>query len=335
MTPDRSQFFQKNELLEKEISKLAEVLSNAESLLSSGDSTPNKPVLFIVGSPRSGTTLLYQTLAHSGAFAYPTNFLSRFYASLGIGCKIQKLLFDQRFQYRDELALYHSEEEVSLSSELGKTKGALAPNVFWYFWYHHFSFGDTHYLSPDEWRNSNVKRFLSELALMQAEMEKPLVMKAMVLNWNLEQLACLSNQFLFLNIERELCENAESIYKARKRYSGSYEKWWSFKPPEYNEICHLSPHQQVAAFCLSIKNSIQKSWLQIPEEQKLELSYEEFCSTPKVVFDKICNRAQVEYDERSLDSLSRQVNKGKKLDDGKRKLWEKAFAEVEQEFDFL
>ena len=39
---------------------------------------PKLPTVFIVGNPRSGTTLLYQWLAATGLFAYPSNIMSRF-----------------------------------------------------------------------------------------------------------------------------------------------------------------------------------------------------------------------------------------------------------------
>ena len=40
---------------------------------------PQRPVLLTQGVPRSGTTLLYQRLAHTGLFTYPSNLVARFY----------------------------------------------------------------------------------------------------------------------------------------------------------------------------------------------------------------------------------------------------------------
>ena len=57
----------------------------------------DKPILFIVGCPRGGTTLLYQYLSYSGLFTYPTNFLSRFYFAPVLGARLQQMLFDVDF----------------------------------------------------------------------------------------------------------------------------------------------------------------------------------------------------------------------------------------------
>ena len=53
---------------------------------------PRRPVVFVVGVPRSGTTLTYQVLAATGAFAYPSNVVARFWRRPGHGVRVQRLL---------------------------------------------------------------------------------------------------------------------------------------------------------------------------------------------------------------------------------------------------
>ena len=57
-------------------------LKVAETPLLKEPSPDRRPIILILGCARSESTLLLQLLAESGAFAYPTNFLSRFYATL-------------------------------------------------------------------------------------------------------------------------------------------------------------------------------------------------------------------------------------------------------------
>ena len=222
---NKKQFsFEKNPLLEKLLDELAETLNVAENNLPVDYSLNQKPNVFIVGSPRSGTTLLYQALASSGSFCYPTNFLSRFYSTLGVGCKIQKMLFDKRFQYRDELKLINDNFQIEFSSELGKTKGPMAPNVFWYFWYHHFNFGKLSYLTDEQWSSSQTVSFVRELRIMQAELSLPIVMKGMIMNWNLIQLSSHMPNAIFLRLKRNPFDVVNSLYKARSTHSSGYEK---------------------------------------------------------------------------------------------------------------
>lgn len=83
------------------------------------------PVIFVMGPLRSGTTLFMQWLAQSGLFAYPTNLLSRFYGAPIIGAKIQQLLTDPRFNFRNELGDLTSSSDFCSAN--GKTKGSLSP----------------------------------------------------------------------------------------------------------------------------------------------------------------------------------------------------------------
>ena len=70
------------------------LLAPLEKQLVAGFSHPRLPVLFLVGNPRSGSTVFMQFLQSTGAFAVPTNVLSRFYYAPCIGAKIQQLLFN-------------------------------------------------------------------------------------------------------------------------------------------------------------------------------------------------------------------------------------------------
>ncbi len=61
------------------------------------------PIGFIVGNPRSGTTLFLQWLSSLGCFAYPTNILARFSYAPYIGALTQRMLFEKQFDHFNEL----------------------------------------------------------------------------------------------------------------------------------------------------------------------------------------------------------------------------------------
>jgi hypothetical protein len=325
--------FQKNPLLEELLGELAETLKVAENSLSVDEGVNLKPNIFIVGSPRSGTTLLYQALASTGAFCYPTNFLSRFYSTLGVGCKIQKMLFDKRFQFRDELKLIDDEYQMEFSSELGKTKGPMAPNVFWYFWYHHFNFGDLTYLTDEQWRSSQTDSLVRELRIMQAELSLPIVMKGMIMNWNLLQFSSLIPNAIFLRLKRDPLDVVNSIYEARSTHSGDSEKWWSFKPPEFEQLIKLPAREQVAGFYLSIENALDQAFQKIPN-QILTVEYADFCRNPNALFSLL----ESKFDEFDCDiKLSHlnafQPSSGSGIENSAR--WNKAFDLVQKEVEFF
>jgi hypothetical protein len=83
---------------------------------------PSRPTIFIVGAPRSGTTLLHQLLAQTGAFGYVSNFTARFWKAPAIG-----LLAEQALNIQDN-------ETSTFESNLGRTEGLNAPHHFSKFW---------------------------------------------------------------------------------------------------------------------------------------------------------------------------------------------------------
>ena len=123
--------FQRNENLERLLKEINSILEAAEDTILIHYRMPKYPVIFVVGAPRCGSTLVMQWLARTGKFAYPSNLLSRFYGAPYIGAKIQKLITDPEYDFNNEL--FDFDNEISFESNLGKTKGALEPNEFWYF----------------------------------------------------------------------------------------------------------------------------------------------------------------------------------------------------------
>ncbi|TQV75321.1 sulfotransferase [Aliikangiella marina] len=288
----RTRRFKRNNELDQYLEELTDILCSAENQLPVSKRNADCPVVFIVGPPRAGTTLLMQVIAQSGCFTYPTNFLSRFYGALEIGYKIQRILFDGQLQYRDELNL--NQQPLDFESDLGKTTGALSPNVFWYFWYHHFQFGELSYLSKDQFHRSNTERFKHELARLYAVSSQPIAMKAMIINWNVLDFAGLLPNAVFLRVKRETPYVANSIYEARKTVMGSYANWWSFKPPEFDQLKSLSPKEQVAGQCLSIEYALDEAFSKLKSTQKLECHYEKICKNPQGFIDELCQLMNAE-----------------------------------------
>ena len=144
MSIERSDKFKRNENLENLIKELYELLNPIEQKRIEGLNQIKLPLILINGVARSGTTLLMQWFANTGYFSYPTNLLSRFYGSPYIGAKIQQLLFDFKYNYNNEL--YDHSKMIEYESDLGKTKGPMAPNEFWYFWRRFFKFGNIQFM---------------------------------------------------------------------------------------------------------------------------------------------------------------------------------------------
>lgn len=245
--------------------------------------------IFLVGPHRSGSTLFMQWLANTGMVANPTNLLSRFFGAPLVGAKIQQLLTDSRFNFRNEILDFNS--DINFSSDNGKTKGALAPNEFWYFWRRFLPFEELDYMPADELRQkADLAGLRDELNTLANIFEKPFALKAMILNQNIPELAEQFDKPLFIWIRRDPIFNIQSALEARKRQYGDIRTWYSFKIKEYPELKNLSPLESVAGQIAAINRAVEHGISGLPESQKLVVQYEDFCQRPEHYYNEITRR---------------------------------------------
>jgi len=290
MESGRASQFERNADLERLLGELGELLKPAEQLALERSPGSSLPLVLIVGPPRSGTTLVMQWLAASGAFAYPTNLLSRFFHAPAVGARIQQLLTDPRFAHRDELAgIAH---ELAFDSDLGKTQGPLAPNEFWYFWRRFLPTMDIEPLGA-KLGDVDFQGLRTSLSALADVFGQPLAMKGMMVQYDIEAFARELPNTLFLHVEREACANARSILDARTHFFGDPGQWYSAKPPEYDALKDLTPAQQVAGQVVYTNDCIRVALEKLPEARSLHVPYERFCDDPagiwSVLVDKVAS----------------------------------------------
>jgi hypothetical protein len=287
----RAQNHKKNLNLENIFPELEKILGPAESLLLKGIEKPKLPIIFIVGCARSGTTLIYQFLASLGVFCYPSNLLSRFYYAPYIGARIQQLLVD----YDKKEEIFRDKNGIGFNSELGKTFGALAPHEFWYFWNRFFLFKNKQQLSIHNLKLVDTQTFLKELAAIQTVFEKPLVMKAMNMNWHIPFLAGLNENIHFLFVKRKTEYNAQSLLLTRKKFFGDYKQWYSFKPPNYDHLIVKGFVEQVVEQVKSTNDAINEGLKKIDKSSFTIVEYEKFCESPLKEIKSIFHNLEIKF----------------------------------------
>lgn len=280
----RQKEFRRNTDLERLLQELNSLLSPVEDEILRGFRMPRYPVVFVVGAPRCGSTLMMQWLAHTGRFAYPTNLLSRFYGAPYVGAKIQQLLTAPEYNFNNEILNFTS--EVSFSSNLGKTQGALAPNEFWYFWRRFIPNTEPQYLDREALKKVKNAEFAAELAALEAVFDKPWAMKGLILELNIPFLSSTLEKALFLFVRRHPFHNIQSLLEARVKYFGDRRAWYSIKPQAYEMLKDLDPIEQVAGQVYFTNRAISEGLEQIDSARALVVDYEDFCRNPKQTFDQ-------------------------------------------------
>lgn len=280
----RMESFQKNERLENLLQVVNEYIDSF-GMDDFEEYRLSYPMIFIVGVPRSGTTLLYQYLASTKLFSYPTNLMSRFYSSPLFGAIIQQILASKDFDFNQEL--FDFKDEVSFESNLGKTKGVNQPNEYWYFWRRFFPVDvpqkiDQKVLSKVDWKN-----FEHELSVFEYIFKKPLLMKGLLLNYDLDSLAEKIKSSFFIYIYRDEIDNAFSLLQTRKKFFGCVDKWYSAKPEQYPVLKNMDIYNQVAGQVICTNDAISKGLSSVSTDRQVSISYETFCNDPAALVDEL------------------------------------------------
>lgn len=271
----RSKIHQRIPELEKILQLINNSLYKNERDLIAEFNKPKYPVCLIIGNPRSGSTLLYQYLSSTGLFSYPSNIISRFYNAPYIGSLIHKMFID--LDYKNEI---FGNQSTNFKSILGKTEGAGSPNEFWYFWRRFFKFDEIHKISDDNLQYIEKDLLLKELASIEIVFNKPLCIKASMLNWNLQFLYETIENSIFIFIKRDEIYNMHSLYNARRHFFNNINQWYSFKPPEYLELKEKNVYAQLAGQVIYTNKHIENKIKNFDQKRTISVSYEEFCLNP-------------------------------------------------------
>ena len=272
--------FKKNAELDNYISYLNKVLIKSEDDLLKNVYLGQSgfPAVIKLGSPRSGGTLLTQWAQSTTAFQLPTNFMSRFYGAPGIGSLIYKMMIDPKYDYKGELNFSEYIKE-NYKSDIGKTIGFYSPHEFWYFWRENLFLPDIPTSLEEFSLKSDFEKFSKSLELMQTIFGKPLFLKGHLVNFYLKAFSEKVKNVVFLHQYRDPIATISSLLEARKKWTGSYDVWFSHKPRSYNEIKNLDPIYQVAGQIYFIEKEVF-SMRENLKDRYFSFSYEELCMRP-------------------------------------------------------
>ena len=118
----------------------------------------------------------------------------------------------------------------------------------------------------------------------------PFANKAFLIQYNIDLLNKAFPNSLILHIRRDPKFIMQSIYQARKRYYGTLNEWWSLRPKEYDQLKDMDYYHQIAGQVFYTEKSLTEQLMLIDEKNKMTFSYEEFCSSPQLIADKIIEK---------------------------------------------
>ena len=283
----KSEQFRSNDKLNALLSELKELLFPVQMTIDC-PSQLQWPVGCIIGNPRSGSTLLLQFMASTGVFSYPTNVLTRFSYAPYIGALIQKMLFDPEYDFHGDFADIQS--QINFTSDLGKSKGALATNEFQHFFRNYMPNFDVEWLNDDALKKVDCKALAKGLASIEKAFNQPFVTKANILQYNLEFFDREISSLFYMYIKRVPIFIMQSILNSREKYYGIRSTWWSVKPKEYEHLKDMDLYHQIAGQVYFTEMAIEDGLRYVSDRNQLTIEYKSLCEDPKRVYRRIVEK---------------------------------------------
>jgi len=231
------------------------------------------PLIFILGPPRSGTTLLYQLMIHAFKLAYFPNIGNTFYM-----CPIFATQLGMK-----RCPVY----QTNFTSNYGFEKRCMAPSEagnIWNRWFPEEKRDGFNY-TPASYLTLDTQHLIYQLiANLERLFEAPFLTKNVKTNVRLRVLYEIFPNALFIRIQRDLIDTAVSLllYRRKKKLN-----WHSVMPKEINKIKRLSDIEQVCHQIFYVEKNMKKDIQLFAPDQFYSVRYERLCENPIRELEKI------------------------------------------------
>ena len=234
--------------------------------------TSAQPILLVVGAPRSGTTLVYQTLAHCCEVSYFSNLTALFPRA--------PILATRWFSHRFGVPA------TDFRSFYGQTTALSDPNdgfVFWNRW-----LGDDRYSPTTELPPATIDSMLNFLRAWTTTFRLPFLNKN---NRNTSCIALLAKaipEAQFVVVRRNAMYVAQSLIHARKNIQGDKRASWGLMSRSVRG--DQDPLGYVDDICdqvLEIERDLQLQLNQVSASRIHSVAYESFCRDPVAMMEQI------------------------------------------------
>lgn len=281
------------------------------------------PPVFVIGPPRSGTTLALQALLAQWRFAYIPNLAARLPQTLvvatwladrskfggespigarekagrpirdAIGSDIGRPLSDAIESDVRRTSGFAIDSELNrttgttFASDLGRTSGAWGPHEAGRFWNRWLPRWPHPYVEPGATPEVDLQAMRRQVAGMSRLFQAPFLNKNVVNSMRIAPLLEAFPSAVFVHVHRDPLDTARSILRAREQAGGSRHLWWSVRPPEIEDIRRLLPCAQVVDQVYFVESRIEADRVRLGDERFHRLGYAELCDDPGAALDGV------------------------------------------------
>ena len=218
------------------------------------------PPTFIVGVPRSGTTVVYLHMVNTYHFSYFPN-----------AAKYNPRSCILRTFFSKITASY----QPTYESSYGILEGGLSPSDGWDIFNRWFPCYD-HGMPVKE---KKLYELINIIRLMEIIFGAPFLNKN---NHNSTRILHLNRLFpdaFFIHVKRDIYETALSLVESREANNIRLNQWWGVSPPLFYDKYFTGEIEQVVYQIKGVEDHIQESLGYIDPDRRRVISYKDFCDS--------------------------------------------------------
>ncbi len=222
----------------------------------------HQPV-FIIGAPRTGSTILYQVITNELDVLYIDNLACSLHRNIFFGVWLSRKIFK-------------SKPHNNFMAEHGNTSkyGAHAPSECGSFWYRWMP-KDRHFVDEGDISDKAIREIRQEITSIINYHDKPLVFKNLNAALRMRVLSKIFPKAKFIWIKRDPLYVSQSILKAREKVNVDICKWWSLMPENHDSLKKLTAVEQIVGQVYFVEQQIEKDKNMFSAANVLTLSYNE------------------------------------------------------------
>lgn len=268
---------------------------------------------FLIGCPRSGTTVLNQAIVYCSDVTYINNLVARFHWCPELGMIVSKdLNISKRWVGK---------------SDYGRTTDVSEPHEFGAFW--RSVLGQESMFQKNSVLDLDLLNY--KLSRISKTADSTTIFKVFQLIWHivdLHQSSTICCKWVY--VKRDLFSNCMSILKLRLE-RGSISNWTSLVPISAEK--YSDPYEQIVAQVIGINSWIDNQLRDIDFEFSHRVAYEEFCSDVVGTLEGICNFMGVEFFRNNAIEIAETIKCNPSKADVDEKKWQQHTYLMERAID--
>jgi len=190
----------------------------------------HQPV-FIIGAPRTGSTILYQTLTNLYDVLYVNNLVCMFNKNIFFGFWLSNKIFGDK-------------PHNNFESYRGRTKGLHSPSECGQFWYRWLPM-DHHFIDYNDITPRIINEIQREITAVINYFDKPILFKNLNAGQRIRLITQCFPKAVFLFITRDPVQTAQSILNTKRCLGLDDNSYWSIMPPNVQELKNINGYEQV------------------------------------------------------------------------------------------